>query len=376
MKNKRRYCLLGTVLVFLVLISACSNGSVSVDPSVSWPDDIEMYYGQILSDRQIHLYPNKGTLGVFAWARPNDSVGQPGLNSHTVIFTPDDTANYKTLSRNINIRVKLNVEMAGISGSSFTMGSPAEEASRNSDETQWPVKLSAFRMGKYEVTQEQYEAVMKTNPSRFTGNSFPPAAGEDAVKRPVEQVSWYEAIVFCNRLSIAEGLTPAYRINNSTDPAAWGSVPESGNVTWNGVAIVSGSNGYRLPTEAQWEYACRAGTTTAYNTGDTMSDSTGWYSGNSGQKTHEVGKTPPNTWGLYDMHGNVWEWCWDWYGTYPGGPQTDPEGAPTGSSSNRVYRGGSWLHSDSDARSACRSKLGPSSRQMYIGFRLVRPYSS
>jgi len=256
-----------------------------------------------------------------------------------------------------------------ISAGTFTMGSPASEPNRDSGETQHQVTLTkSFYMGKYQVTQEQYQAVMESNPSSFSSS---PQAGETQGKRPVEMVSWYDALVFCNKLSVMEGLSPAYSISGSTDPTVWGAVPTSNDGTWNAALIVAGSTGYRLPTEAQWEYACRAGTTTAYNTGDTISDSTGWYSSNSGSKTHEVGKKSANAWGLYDMHGNVYEWCWDWYGTYPSTSQTDPMGASSGT--NRVVRGQSWIHSADNLRSARRGLDNPYSGYYYIGFRLVRP---
>jgi formylglycine-generating enzyme required for sulfatase activity len=263
--------------------------------------------------------------------------------------------------------IPIPIEMVQIQAGTFTMGSPTGEANPTTDERpQHQVTLTGFRMGKHPVTQAQYEAVMGTNPSRF---KTPVSPETSTANRPVELVSWYDALVFCNKLSANEGLTPAYRISGSTDPTAWGST----NATWNTVEIVAGSTGYRLPTEAQWEYACRAGTTTAYNTWATISDNTGWYRTNSGSRTHSVGEKPANAWGLYDMHGNVWEWCWDWYGTYTSGTQTDPAGAVSGI--YRVGRGGTWDGRVYDLRSACRIYDSPGStdRDSSAGFRLVRP---
>ena len=259
------------------------------------------------------------------------------------------------------------VEMVSIPAGTFTMG----QTGISSAEPVHSVTLtSGFYMSKYQVTQEQYQAVMGSNPSNFTSA----VSGESGTpgKLPVERVSWYDALVFCNKLSVTEGLSPAYRIKGSTDPASsWGEVPTSSDADWNAVLIVAGSTGYRLPTEAQWEYACRAGTATAYNTGDTISDDTGWYDNNSVGETHEVGKKPANAWGLYDMHGNVYEWCWDWYGDYSSSAQTDPLGASSGTF--RVRRGGGWSDSAENLRSAHRSSYNPSYGNICLGFRLVRP---
>jgi len=264
----------------------------------------------------------------------------------------------------------VNIEMVSIPAGTFTMGSPTTEAYRQSDETQHSVTLSSFKMGKFQVTQEQYQAVMGSNPSNFksavSGESGTPG------KLPVENVSWYDAIVFCNKLSIAEGLNPVYSISGKTNPSEWGSVPTNYNETWNAAVMDKSKNGYRLPTEAEWEYACRAGTTTAYNTGDTISYNTGWYNANSGSKTHQVGLKLANAWGLHDMHGNVSEWCWDRYGSYSSDSQNDPTGAVSGIF--RVFRSGGCYYSDGRyLRSAYRVGDYPFYRHDNFGFRLVRP---
>jgi formylglycine-generating enzyme required for sulfatase activity len=241
--------------------------------------------------------------------------------------------------------------MVRIEGGTFAMGSPASEPERADDELQHRVTVSSFYMGKYEVTQKEWWDIMGYSTSSFSGDNL-----------PVENVSWYDAVEYCNRRSRREGLTPAYTINGE-------------NVTWNRKA-----NGYRLPTEAEWEYACRAGTTTPFNTGNNITTGQANYNGNypyNGNprgtyrdKTTPVGTFAPNAWGLYDMHGNVWEWCWDWYGEYPCGAQTDPAGA--GSGSVRVSRGGSWLYLARGLRSADRSWDGPVIRYDNLGFRLAR----
>jgi formylglycine-generating enzyme required for sulfatase activity len=246
------------------------------------------------------------------------------------------------------------METVWIDGGNFEMGSPEDEVGRFDDERpQHRVTLTGFYMGKYPVTQEQYEAVMGTNPSGFKAA----VSREDAGKLPVEQVTWYDAVEFCNKLSQFEGLTPVYTIRGRT--------PSEGYPVTNATVTADLSkNGYRLPTEAQWEYACRAGTKTAYYTGASISYDTGWYNANSGNTTHQVGKKLPNDWGLYDMHGNVWEWCGDQFSDYL-------TGATLGDT--RVNRGGSWYSSPESLRSACRNADLPSTQFANLGFRVVRP---
>jgi formylglycine-generating enzyme required for sulfatase activity len=265
------------------------------------------------------------------------------------------------------------IEMIYVPGGSFQMGNPDTSVGYGDERPVHTVTLTGFSMSKYQVTQAQYQAVMGSNPSYFSSN---PASGEVQGNRPVETVSWYDAIVFCNKLSIAEGLTPAYRISGSTNPSDWGAVPTSSNSTWNAAVIVSGSTGYRLPTEVQWEYAAKGGNGTPGNytySGSNTIDNVAWYDDNSDYMTHEVGKKAANGLGIYDMSGNVVEWCWDWYDDYTSGAQNNPAGPASGS--YRVIRGGYWGNSASFVRSVFRNYGNPYDRGSYggLGFRLVRP---
>ena len=222
----------------------------------------------------------------------------------------------------------------------FLMGSPPTESGRSSDETQHQVTLTkAFYCGKFAVTQARWQQVMGTNPSDFKN------AGEDA---PVEHVRWQDCQAFVKKLCVTEG-------------------------------VAEGT--YRLLTEAQWEYACRAGTPTPFCYGPDLDSSLANFNGNyaygaglkgvSRATTVSVGSFRPNAWGLYDMHGNVWEWCQDWYATpYPSGPQTDPLGPPSGD--YRVLRGGSWNYNARYCRSAFRFWFTPVYRDGDVGLRLAR----
>jgi len=218
----------------------------------------------------------------------------------------------------------IDMRFVPIQAGTFTMGDV------DNDDAHQVTLTKAFDLGVYEVTQEQYEKVMGTNPSNFKGP-----------QNPVEKVSWDEAVEFCRKLSAL----PAEK--------------SAGYV-------------YRLPTEAEWECACRAETTTKYSFGDSASElgAYGWYDENSGKTTHPVGGKTPNPWGLYDMHGNVWEWCQDWHGKYPSGPVTDPTGPSLGSS--RVRRGGGWDYYPRLCRSANRGRNSPDYRSSSLGFRVLR----
>ena len=220
----------------------------------------------------------------------------------------------------IDLGKGVKLDLVLIPAGTFLMGSPKSEEDRSDNEKQHEVTLTKpFYMGKYEVTQEQWEAVMGKNPSEDKGR-----------KLPVTNVSWEDCQEFIKKL------------NKETD------------------------GGYRLPTEAEWEHACRAGTSTAYSYGDNLSKSDANIYGAS---IKAVGSYKPNAFGLYDMHGNVWEWCEDWYGNYPEGAVMDPKGPSKGE--DRVLRGGSLDPFDS-ARSSNRYYLSPTDRNFRYGFRLAR----
>ena len=223
----------------------------------------------------------------------------------------------------------IEIEMVKIEGGSFEMGSPLDEKGRSGNEELHIVTVSPFYMGKYEVTQAQWKEIASQPIIKTSLLAHPSAFQKDNL--PVDSVSWEEAIEFCARLSKLTGKT------------------------------------YRLPTEAEWEYAARAGSKEAYS--GNLED-LGWYDKNSKEKTHIIGQKLPNAWGLYDMNGNLWEWCSDLYGDYQLGAATNPTGISSGT--GRVRRGGSWFSSAADCRSAKRNTSQPDYHGNILGFRLAR----
>ncbi len=231
----------------------------------------------------------------------------------------------------------VELEMIAIPAGSFMMGSPDSDGKAfSSERPQHQVNVKAFAIGKYPVTQAQYEAVMGSNPSHFQGNP----------NRPVENIGWHDAVEFCGQLSTLTGKQ------------------------------------YRLPSEAEWEYACRAGTTTPYYFGNDTSQfgDYAWFNKNAGVKllmfggsSQPVGRKKPNQWGLYDMHGNVWEWCKDkWHDNYAGAPNDGSAWLEGSSSRRRVVRGGSWVNYPGFCRSACRFNFNPDLRyNLIVGLRVV-----
>ena len=236
--------------------------------------------------------------------------------------------------------------MVRIPAGTFWMGSPANEPGRDEDELRHRVELSrGFWLAETEVTQAQYEAVVGQNPSGFKGPG-------DA---PVENVSWYDAVGYCNKLSEREGLERCYEIQGE-------------RVQWK---KQQGCGGYRLPTEAEWEYAARGGREGELYAGSNDVAQVGWFGENSEGRTHPVKGKKPNGWGLYDMSGNVWEWVWDWLGPYPSKPVKDPIGLVNGPTA-RVVRGGSWFYDARNRRVADRVRDSPSYRDSSLGFRPAR----
>ncbi len=324
------------LLVMFVLIAVTCSGSAWAIPGDVNDDD-----AVTLSDAITALQMVAGMTDLTVNTADDVYVtGEKVIGLPEAIYALREVSTTDTITDNSG----LGMTFVRIPAGTFMMGSPTDEPGRDNNETLHQVTLTQdFYMMTTEVTQAQWQAVMGSNPSDFT------ACGSDC---PVETVSWNDAQDFIAALKSMEGRT------------------------------------YRLPTEAEWEYAARAGTTTAFYSGeithtgsspvDPNLDAIGWYSGNSdvsytpnwsGLGTHPMAQKQLNAWGLYDMSGNVWEWVQDWYGGYPDGAVTDPAGPETGS--YRVLRGGSWDRDARRCRSASRGYVAPSGRGHYFGFRLA-----
>ncbi|MCG8419443.1 MAG: SUMF1/EgtB/PvdO family nonheme iron enzyme [Proteobacteria bacterium] len=239
------------------------------------------------------------------------------------------------------------MRFVGLTGGRFTMGSPAREKGRDKDETEHVVTVSGFEIAEAEVTKKQWATVMGRDPSWKFGNSG------NTDNHPVQNINWYDAIEFVNKLSRREKLSECYAVNGT------------------GVTRRASCTGYRLPTEAEWEYACRAGSQTAYGQGVDESALSRYarYGKGLDDGTVTVKSLKPNAWGLYGMHGNVWEWVWDRYAAYLTSAQTDPVGPPSGQ--HRSLRGGSFFWAEG-LRCANRFWNGPGDRFRFIGLRVVR----
>ena len=323
------------LLALLILVSGTSATLIS----------ITNHRAQARIAAKLGLGSPRSTLPPISLATVCEPVASRTLNIDTQVYrvTTDSTTSTtaeaqqravpKTVS--IDLGIGLMPEMVLIPTGTFVMGSLEKEGRSDDEMPLHQVTISKpFYMGKYEVTQAQWVRLMGSNPSNFKGDDL-----------PVENVSWNDCVAFCRKLTEREQAAGRLKPDQQ----------------------------YRLPSEAEWEYACRAGTTTRFYTGDTESDlaQAGWYVGNSKSMTHPVGQNQPNAYGLYDMHGNVCEWCADWYGPYSSESVIDPVGQASGSF--RVVRGGSWGSGAGDGRSADRGNYAPAYGWYAVGFRLSLP---
>ena len=321
--------------------------------------ELEDYVYRKTSDHAWATHERPQTPRFYAkWELPDFNLAEVQLSG-----PPQDFTN--------SIGMKLKLIPVG----EFKMGSPEDEKERDDDEKQHHVRITQpYYLGMYEVTQSEWQKTMgsgirdiKYEDSKFYG---------EGTDYPMYYVSWHDAVAFCNKLSELEGKDPYYRIRN-IERERLGAKPgiDSAEVS------IAGGTGYRLPSEAQWEYACRGGTTTPFYFGSALNgkqaNCDGDYPYGTEMKGPDLGQTTTagsysaNAWGLHDMHGNVWEWCEDWYGEdyYEKSPAIDPAGPTAGSS--RVYRGGSWLRNAWGCRSADRSKHASGSRYDDLGFRVA-----
>ncbi len=349
-KDFSKICLFFTVM--LSFLTNCSDNTLNlvqepkifkIEPDTIYPFDVVTIYGENLG------YPNDSTsiyldstllINSQLTIRWNNNfikfIAPKGLfkGNLRIIYTSKDTTNSIAFNGFIYPRIFFSEAPAG----KFLMGSNTGLAF---EQPVHEVELTrAFFISKYEITQKQWLTVLDSNPSYFVGENL-----------PVSNVDWELAVRFCNGLSKMFGLDTCY-------------IFEKGKVVWD-----TNANGYRLPTEAEWEYACRAGSTSDFAGNGNPLDM-GWFDVNSGSKPHPVGRKLPNSWDIYDMHGNVWEWCWDWFEPfyYQVTPQTNPKGPETGSI--HVVRGGSWQRGPSFGRAS--SRAFPEDQKTNLGFRIVR----
>jgi formylglycine-generating enzyme required for sulfatase activity len=363
---------------------AASNGNTVTSFFAGLPKDIYITVYEPGANDPIPASSIECTVELKSGARTFSTPGCTTVGNSKKItlpstLMPDDYRLYVMVAYNgftydcsypLECKEHVTVGMIPVTGATIT-GSVSDSAVFIAGRT---VTISNLYVSDHEVTQAEFLDVMGTNPSNFKDDA---ASGETQANRPVDNISWYAAIAYCNKVSIMEGLTPCYSVDGITDWAslAYSSIPISKNDTWNAITCDFTKNGYRLPTEAEWEYIARGGngltgTQTKYSGSDTV-DYVAWYKGYSGEtKTHEVKTKNANSLGIYDMSGNVWEWCWDWNVSSITG-DTPATGASSGS--KRVLRGGSWYTAASSCAVSGRGGyMGPSGTNDTYGFRVVR----
>lgn len=342
-------------------------------PVFSWPSGAGSFEGAMFMAAIVHngaLVSNLAECS-FSWSEEVQPTSTPVIPTSTPTSPPTPT------------QPPAPTGFVYFAPGSFIMGSPSDEACRDSDETQHTVTLTnGFYMMETEVTRQMWadlRTVQATLPSDPSDTAY-----SWTMNHPVQYITWYESILFANLMSLQYGYTQCYYKD-----AGFTTPVDATNYTSELFYCNFTANGYRLPTESEWEYVCRAGTTGAFscNEPDYTSESCGSclafanpmleqycvYCANDPDSTAEVGSKLPNPEGLYDIHGNVWEWCWDWHGPYPTGSVTDPTGAISGS--YREQRGGSWGSYASGCRTANRYSYAPDPRSYYVGFRLLRTVS-
>jgi formylglycine-generating enzyme required for sulfatase activity len=353
--------LLSLTLLFANVAPVVSNMSAAQRTDGSYMVDV--YYSVQDADSalltiSLMVSSDGGTTWNISCDLLNGDIGaniSPGTNKHII---------WNLGSEHPNIEANYHFKVTADDGQSppppanfvFVQGGTFHNGTSN-------VTLSSFYIDKYEVTQASYQAVMGTNPSHFSGNP----------NRPVERVSWFNTIEYCNRRSTQEGLTPAYSYGTyGTNPDNWPSGWNTSSSNHTNVSCNWSANGYRLPTEMEWMFAAKGGNQSqgyTYSGSNTIGN-VAWYSSNSISRTWDVGLKDPNELGTFDMSGNVWEWVWDIHGTYPTGNQTNPTGPVSGS--YRVRRGGGWGNYAGGCTISNRGYSGATYTSYSLGFRLIR----